>query len=389
MRKPPFLYTELEEIVYLFQGGGALGSFQVGVYHALEEGGYFPDWMVGISIGAINASIIAGNPPAKRIEKLYQFWDSITHSIELGWQHLEVAGNEDFFSMYNAGSAYYALLYGQPQFFKPACVNPWFIQSSKPTEISFYDTTPLRKTIQELIDFDYLNNGNTRLSLGVVNVRTGKLKFFDNRKEPLGIDHIMASSAFPPGFPAVKIGKSYYWDGGLYSNTPLICVVNDLPHKNRLCFLVDLFDSTGLLPNNLDAVLERAKDINYAGHLDTLLNYYDVQLLLQKKIAHCIKNLPDHIKEDPNIQELAKYGDDHNVHIAKIIYKAKLEELHSKDYEFSNISAKKHIAEGYLYTKKMLSDPKWWKDPDENFGTIVHNNPEDLDIVVGEGDFED
>lgn len=382
MHKPPFTYADLDEIVYLFQGGGALGAFQVGVFQALEEFGYVPDWIVGISIGSLNASIIAGNPPGKRAEMLYKFWDSISHQIEPLWDYSDTTDNK-LFTLYNQYSALYALLFGQTGFFKPARVNPWFIDKADPTHLSFYDTSPLRNTLLEVIDFEYLNKAYTRLTVGAVNIVSGKLKFFDNKKQALSVEHIMASCALPPGFPAVEIEGNFYWDGGLYSNTPLISIINDLPHKNRLCFLVDLFDSTGVIPTTLERVLERSKDITYAGVMDTILGYYDLQLQLQKHIHNCISNLPDHLKKDPNIVELAKYGDSHNVHIAKIIYRANVHECHSKDYEFSNFSVKRHIMDGFLHTKNMLSNPDWWNDPQDHLGTLVHTM-KDLNIIVGD-----
>lgn len=377
MRNPPFSYTNIDEIVYLFQGGGALGAFQVGVFHALEENGYAPDWMVGISIGSINSAIIAGNSPTNRLAKLYQFWDIITNHDTPG-----VGASEKQLSFFLKQSAAEALLFGQQGFFVPRAINPWFLQKTKCTELSFYDTSPLRETLLEVIDFDYLNKANLRLSIGAVDIESGRLKFFDNRKEKLTPEHIMASCALPPGFPAIEIEGRYYWDGGVYTNTPLICIINDLPHKNKLCFVVDLFDSPGVIPECMDDVLERQKDITYAGTLNTVLNFYDTQLLLQKKIANCIAKLPESMKNDPNIRELAKYGDDHNVHVAKIIYRPAPYEFHSKDYEFSNLSAKRHLADGYLNTKKMLANPNWWKDED-NIGNIVHTEAADLNIVVG------
>lgn len=377
-----FSCSKFDEIVYLFQGGGALGAFQVGVYQALEEANYTPDWIVGISIGAINAAIIAGNPEACRIKKLQQFWDAITHDIEPTRDYSQ-AQNPELLKVYNLCSALYALNFGQKNFFKVAPINPWFVNKVDPSQISYYDTRSLRKTLHKVIDFDYLNHSPIRLSLGAVNVETGKLKFFDNKKHMIEVEHIVASCALPPAFPAVKIEGAYYWDGGLYSNTPLICVINDLPRKNRLCFLVDLFDSTGLMPENMDAVLERAKDITYAGHLDIMLDYYDLHLLLQKKVASCIEKLPDEVRKLPEIIELSKLGDSHNVHISKIVYQAKAQDLHSKDYEFSNYSARRRLKEGYLHTKKLLANPAWWNSREENVGTLVHPSPEDLNIVIG------
>ncbi len=341
VRSNPFTHTNFDEIVYLLQGGGALGAFQVGVYQALEEGGFVPDWIVGISIGAINAAIIAGNQPEKCTAKLYQFWDIITHKAEpqLGFVN---AQNQDLIQAYNVYSAWGTLNFGQSGFFTAKGFSPWLMQNSSPDKISFYDTNALRKTLLEVVDFAYLNAKHVRLSLGAVNVQDGRLKFFDNTKEEITVEHIMASCALPPGFPAIKIDDAYYWDGGLYSNTPLICVINDRPHKNRLCFLVDLFDSTGMMPRNLDEVLERAKDITYAGQVDLMLDYYQLHL-----------------------------GNTHNVHISKIVYKANRHDLHSKDYEFSNFSARRRFVDGYMYTKTLLADPNWWKEREESIGIIT------------------
>lgn len=200
MRKPPFTYQDLDEIIYLFQGGGALGAFQVGVYQALEETGYSPDWLVGISIGAINSAIVAGNPPTKRLEKLYQFWDMITHNVEAPW-----LTDNKLLSKFNMLSAVYVLLFGQKNFFKPNNINPWFLERVNPSELSYYDTTPLKETLHEVIDFNYLNQGHTRLSLGAVDVASGKIKFFDNRKQRIQVQHIMASCALPQDFLQLKL----------------------------------------------------------------------------------------------------------------------------------------------------------------------------------------
>lgn len=382
MRPNLFPCTEFEEIVYLLQGGGALGAFQVGVYQALEEAGFQPDWVVGISIGAINASIIAGNPAELRTSKLKHFWDTITHAVEPNFAHYDQP-DYSLVQAYNASSALMTMNFGQQGFFTPTALNPWFSTPNTPDHVSFYDTKVLRKTLQTVIDFDYLNAAHIRLSLGAVNIETGKLRFFDNKKNTLNVDHIMASCALPPGFPAIKIDGEYYWDGGLYSNTPLISVINDLPHKSRLCFLVDLFDSTGLVPQNMDEVLERAKDITYAGHLDILLDYYDLHLLMQKRIADCIQHLPPAMQQEPYIQDLAKLGDSHNVHITKVVYKAHRNDLHSKDYEFSNFNARRRINEGREHMQKLLADPNWWKKRDENIGTLVHPSTDDMHIVIG------
>lgn len=291
--------------------------------------------------------------------------------------------DKNLIEAYNICSAFGTLAFGQKGFFNVRGLNPWLIQHATPDAISFYDTSVLRDTLNEVVDFDCLNKSPVRLSLGAVNIKNGVLEFFDNRKHILTVDHIMASCALPPEFPAIKIEENFYWDGGLYSNTPLICVINDTPHKNRLCFLVDLFESTGLLPYNLDDVLERAKDINYAGHIDIILDLYDAQLLLQKKIAQHIDSLPYNFKKNKQLQALRKLGDSHNVHITKIVYKSNLDESYSKDYEFSNFTARRRFVDGYMHTKKLLANKNWWQTREDNVGTIVHPSPSDLNIVVG------
>lgn len=242
----------------VLQGGGALGAYQVGVYQALEEAGYAPDWFAGTSIGAINAAIMAGSRPEERLAKLECFWDTIAWPEP--WD-VPIDGPGRW--AYNAWSGMLAMWAGQPGFFRPRLINPWLI-SGPAGAISYYDAADLRGTLDDLIDFDLVNSGGVRLSLGAVNVRTGRQVYFDSRDQPIGIEHVLTSAAFPPAFPPVEIDGEWYWDGGIVSNTPLDVVIDDNPRRSTLVFMVDLFNGRGALPRTMDEVAERHKDITYA-----------------------------------------------------------------------------------------------------------------------------
>jgi NTE family protein len=247
-----------KKIGLVLQGGGALGSYQAGVYEALASSEYLPDWVAGISIGAINAAIIAGNAPENRLKRLRSFWDGITAHTGL-WPTALVGSPVLWQQM---ASALTALVFGQPGFFTPRTLQYWF---SSDKFVSYYDTSALKKTLERLVDFDRVNNaGDMRLSVGAVNVRTGQFAYFDSANIVIRPEHIMASGALPPGFPPIEIDGEHYWDGGLFSNTPLGYVLDYSPRRSRLTFQVDVFQSQGRLPTNLDEVAERDKDIRYS-----------------------------------------------------------------------------------------------------------------------------
>jgi NTE family protein len=246
--------------VLLLQGGGALGAYQAGVYEGLAEEGLTPTWVVGISIGAINSAIIAGNPPERRVERLRIFWDRVSaqHTFEPpSWM-------EALRPMLTRLSVASIFNWGVPIFFAPRPIPPLFAGSGSLDALSFYDTAPLRQTLEELVDFDLINRRAVRLSLGAVNVRTGESVYFDNHKMRIGPEHVMASGALPPGFPAVKIDGHYYWDGGIVSNSPLTYVVDEKPLQSALFFQVNLWSARGDLPRNLDEAMERLKDIQFS-----------------------------------------------------------------------------------------------------------------------------
>src|SRR6266404_2100405 len=274
-----------DQTVLVLQGGGALGAYQAGVYEGLAEQGFAPNWVTGVSIGAINGALIAGNPVERRLERLREFWNRV--SSGLPWNPL--AQLAPLRAGLNRFSALAAATFGVPGFFSPRIPPALFT----PEALSIYDTSPLRRTLGELVDFDFLNREqHVRLSVGSVNVRTGNSVYFDNRERKLGADHIMASGSLPPGFPPVMIEGEHYWDGGIVSNSPLWYVLDDSPSINAFIVQVDLFSAKGQLPANLDQVLERAKDIRYSSK--TRSNTKRVQDLdkLRGALSRLMEKLP-------------------------------------------------------------------------------------------------
>jgi NTE family protein len=384
-KKTP-LSLPFEEVVYVLQGGGALGAYQVGIAAALAENGYEPNWVVGASIGAINAGIIAGNEPSERITKLKKFWDIISRpTVPLFIE------NEAMRRIHNSWSAYCTLLFGQTDFFSPRWPSPYFSFSSSPDSISFYDTKALRTTLEKLIDFDRINNGKTRLSLAAVEVRTGQRHYFESREQKIGPEHIMASAALPPGFPAVEIDGKMYWDGGLSSNTPVAHVLRSQAHndhlkqRNSLCFCMQLFDSYGLLPQSLDDILKRKKDITFASQY-----YREIQARkeihrLRSAIRLLSEAIPEKRKLEPEIKSILDHNQPVMMHLVRFLYHGKTTDLSSKDYEFSKLSVAEHIQAGYEDGKTgVLASP--WLTPVPDIGGIffheisgqLHNAAETL-----------
>lgn len=350
------------EVIYVFQGGGALGAYQVGAYEALAERNYNPSTIIGISIGAINAAIIAGNPPEVRQQKLHEFWDKITTKMPF-----PMLANLGLSKFHNWVSAHMSLTMGQNGFFVPKSISPALLLDATPDQFSYYDTSPLRETLLELIDFDYLNKAKIRLCVGSVDLESGDFVFFDNTEMEITPDHIMASCALPPGFPPIKINNRYYVDGGVFSNTPLSKVVDDFANsekeiKNILCFMIDLFSLRGPLPHTMDGMMERIKDIRYSSHLGRSRALYATTQNLSHAIHFLISKMTDEQLKDKAVQDILKLGYAHRVDIIHLVYHSeKGTELASKDYEFSAESANKHRQLGYDNTIEMIeSEGEEW-----------------------------
>src|SRR5713101_995161 len=285
----PESYTK--KVALVLQGGGALGSYQAGVYEALASSDYKPDWVAGISIGAINAAIIAGNSPEMRVEKLREFWRTITTSAIWPVRISDLVNGAGLpFDLGKQVSAMHALMFGQSNFFAPRKPTDWWFGH---TPTSYYDTSSLKSTLERLVDFDRINSREIRFSVGAVNVRTGNFAYFDNAETEIRTEHVLASGALPPGFPAVEIDGEYYWDGGLVSNTPLTEIVRESQHKDTLVFQVDLWSAGGTLPGDFLDVAERAKDIQYSSRTRAITAFVSQS----QKHARLIKELLEHIPE--------------------------------------------------------------------------------------------
>lgn len=327
-----------DQTVLLLQGGGALGAYQAGAYDALDAAGYQPDWVVGVSIGAINAAIIAGNRQQDRVARLRLFWQRITApTAALAQAKLPGQGAAE----QSIGAAQ-ALLAGQPGFFRPWWPAEWLINAP----VSFYDTSALRRTLLELVDFDLINRGDVRLSLGAVEVESGNNIYFDNTQMRLGPEHVMASGALPPGFPAVVIDGRAYWDGGLVSNTPLTYFMDHEPRKNSLVFQVDLFPAAGRAPRTLDEVAEREKDIRYSSRTRWASSEGARQQNLRRRTLAFLARLPAELRQDPVARHLAEFACPARIDLVHLIYRPKRPQGAQKDFQFDRTSCQQRWAAG-------------------------------------------
>jgi NTE family protein len=329
--------------VLVLQGGGALGSYQAGAYQALCHFDFEPEWIAGISIGAINAAIIAGNDRDKRIDKLKEFWQMV--SAPVPWH--PKTRTERGRALFNETSAALIATFGVPGFFTPRMPPAPLWPHGSPQAQSYYDTAPLKKTLERLVDFDRINDLKVRLSVGAVSVTSGNFRYFDNfefRKmgKRIGPEHIMASGALPPGFPAVEIEGEHYWDGGIASNTPLDYVLDTEVDRDLLIFQVDLFSARGDLPMNLLEAAEREKDIRYSSR--TRMNTDKNRQIhnARKAVRDLIKKLPEDLKHDPSVEYLAKAARENTVTVVHLIYRSKNYETNSKDYDFSHVAMLEH-----------------------------------------------
>jgi NTE family protein len=358
-----------DNIALVLQGGGALGAYQAGVYQALHEAGLRPDTVAGVSIGGINAAIIAGNPPDRRIERLRDFWEGITaRPVSL------LTGDGDFArKITNAWSALLTTTLGQPGFFTPNLVNPWISPRGSRTATAFYDTTPLLETLRRLVDFDLLNSGAVRYAAGAVNVLNGNFAYFDSTKVAIVPEHVMASAALPPAFPAVQIGTDYYWDGGLVSNTPLQHVLDNAECHHMLVFQVDLFSARGPLPRDMDDVLARQKDIQYSSRTRLVTDYFRDRHNRDLLAKQLLAKIPDDQLDTDQRRLKARLAHMPEATILELIYQQAAYETQAKDYEFSSASMHEHWNSGYLDTKRTLRHRDWLTVSESDAGISVHD----------------
>ncbi len=354
------------QVVLVLQGGGALGAYQVGVYEALHDAGIEPDWVIGTSIGAINAALIAGNAPSERMDRLNAFW----HHVE---QPASRAGPLDWLGMGNLMANMTTVLRGIPAFFEPNMAALRGARANVGVEsAAYYSTEPLRRTLGELVDFASLTRNATRLTVGAVNACSGEMRYFDSRNETLGVEHVMASGALPPAFPAVRIDGQPYWDGGIYSNTPIEAVLDDNPRRNALIFAVNVWHQTGPEPESIWQVMGRQKDIQFASRADSHIVRQKQIHRLRHVIRELAKQVPASKQADAHVKELAAWGCGTTMHVAHLVAPRLDSEDHTKDIDFTpaGVAARRHA--GYADTLRMIERAPWQAPTDPIEGVIEH-----------------
>ena len=361
---------QFESIALVLQGGGALGAFQGGVYQALAEANLTPDWVAGISIGAINAALIAGNAPEARVDKLRAFWEHVTTPVIVNMPDIVKAfwtGDmaRGYLNQFNAWSA---LMRGAPHFFEPRPIPPYLHPPGTIEATSYYDTTALRGTLEGLVDFDRINAGEMRFSVGAVNVRTGNFAYFDTKTHTIRPEHILASGALPPGFPPVEIEGELYWDGGLVSNTPLQWVVSGDTRQDTLAFQVDLWSARGEAPHDMPEVIGRQKEIQYSSRTRAGTDQFKTIQRVRAALADLFEKLPPSELKGEDIELLRSIADRKVYKIVQLIYRSKHYERQSKDYEFSRLSMQDHWQAGYNDAIRTLRHPEALERPIDRTG---------------------
>jgi NTE family protein len=367
-----------ETVALMLQGGGALGAYQAGVFQGLYEAGIEPNWLAGISIGALNTAIIAGNPPGKRVERLLEFWETICQPafgppLPAFIEHALFNSSDALRKAFTATQAMSAIVEGQKGFFVPRFPPPLPTVSGPPQTASYYDTAPLKATLEALCDFDRINSGETRVSVGAVNCGTGNFVYFDNTHTTLRPEHFMASGALPPGFAAVEIDGQYYWDGGLMSNTPLYEVIQSTPRRDTLAFQVDLWSAIGPVPDNLTDVQGRMKDIQYSSRTRLVTD----MLQRSQRFRHVLREVLERVPSDQRDDKWCKLADDlacsKRYNVIHLIYRHKEYEGQYKDFQFGLSTMREHWQSGLDDIRRSLEHPDWLDMPDNDAGFVTHD----------------
>jgi len=370
-RKAPTPEKPVGQVVLVLQGGGALGAYQAGVYQGLMEGGIEPDWVIGTSIGAINGALIAGNAPEHRLERLQEFWGRLGNrrTFDEAWSSAFFAG---------ALANLHTITQGVAGFFQANPHAPWGIHFPVGIErAAFYTTEPLQRTLGELVDFDHLNRRQTRLTVGAVNVRSGEMRYFDSRDMALGPAHIMASGALPPGFPAVRIDGEPYWDGGLYSNTPVEVVLDDNPRRDSLIISVNMWQPNGSEPGTIWQVLGRQKDIQYASRGKSHVMRQEQIHRLRHVIRELGSRLSDVQQNDPEVRELLGYGCGTTMHLVRLLSPRLDREDHTKDIDFTRAGIRTRWLAGYEHAQRVIAEQPWVCHVDPLQGVLIHESAEE------------
>jgi NTE family protein len=360
-------------IVLVLQGGGALGAYQAGVYQALHEHNLVPDWIVGTSIGAVNAALIAGNQAADRLQRVKAFWDRIAHPDGINMDRVDDGQRRANIMLGTIDT----VMRGVPGFFTPRYFSGFPLGMTVPPEqASYYDTMPLRATLEELVDFDYLNQpGGIRLTVNAIKVNAGELVQFDSLNGELSADHVRASGALPPAFPPVRVDGELYWDGGLYSNTPLESVLNELPEGDTLCFMVDLWSAEGAEPVTMDEVNTRQKDVTFASRSKRHIADYVSTYRMQQKLRDMYGRLPEGERSLLDQQEMAALGVGNTLHIVRLPYAGHDWHMAAKDVNFSKGSIEWRWDQGYRDALRAIAHAGWLRQVTEDTAVVVHELP--------------
>jgi NTE family protein len=354
------------QVVLVLQGGGALGAYQVGVYQALHEAGIEPDWVIGTSIGAINAALICGNEPTYRLARLDAFWSRVEQQ-GFGASPLDPFGIAGVLGTMNT------VLRGIPSFFTPNLEALRGIKAETGVEnASYYSTAPLGQTLQELIDWQYLCDRKTRLTVGAVNVCSGAMRYFDTRQENLAVEHVLASGALPPAFGAVRIDGEPYWDGGIYSNTPIEAVLDDKPRRDSLIFAVNVWHQRSTEPTSIWEVMSRTKDIQFASRADSHIARQKQIHHLRHVIRELTKEIPAAKKEDAKVRELASWGCGTQMHVVHLLAPRLANEDHTKDIDFTPAGIRARREAGHADTIRMITRAPWHAPANPIEGVIEH-----------------
>ena len=357
------------QVVLVFQGGGALGAYQLGVYQALHEAGIEPAWVIGTSIGAINGAIIAGNPPAERLPRLEAFWQLMERQAPalpgLPW-------------LDNALSYAQTLFAGIPGFFAPnpfgALAPHWPVGVDR---AAYYDTEPLRETLAGLVDFELLNSRQTRLTVGAVKVGSGAMHYFDSRSKTLGVEHVMASGALPPAFPAVRVDGEAYWDGGIFSNTPIEVVFDDRPRRDSVVFAVNMWHASGAEPASILQAMARQKDIQFASRADSHIFRQHQIHRLRHIINELGQRLPDELRKDPAVRDMLAYGCTTRMRVVRLLAPRLQDEDLSKDIDFTPAGIHARRAAGYADTQRAIARAPWTQPMPPHEGVAIYDPEQD------------
>jgi NTE family protein len=377
-QKPRIFMPDYDRVALVLQGGGALGAYQAGVYQGLDEAGLTPNWFAGISIGALNTAVLAGNAPEHRVAKLREFWELICRpaygpALPPSVERALFNSNDTMRKAFTAMQAASALVDGQKGFFVPRFPPPLPTATETPQTASYYDTSPLKHTLERLCDFDRINSGEVRVSVGAVNVGTGNFVYFDNTRIKLRPEHFMASGALPPGFGAIEIDGEFYWDGGLMSNTPLAEVIQATPRRDTLAFQVDLWSARGPVPDNIQDVQGRMKDIQYSSRTRLVTDMMQHTQRFRHALREVLARVAPEHRDDPWCKLAEELSCSRRYNVIHLVYRDKQYEGNYKDFQFGMSTMNEHWTSGLDDIRASLAQPGWLDMPSNDSGFVTHD----------------